>query len=129
MGRTASLSWFTLPADIDPAAESSNGHLGPLPSSVDSSVVPPPPRKSGFSARRFIVGLCALAFYALWRSPAADWAYRIPPPAKCDPFAEPGALFLNVENTSSTVWKPFDATCPPSHLLPLVEFILESDAM
>ena len=58
-------------------------------------------------------------------------AYQLGTPLtpSCDPFAQPGALFLNIENVSSTVWEPFDKTCKPSHLLPLVEMVMESDVM
>lgn len=58
-------------------------------------------------------------------------AYQLGTPLtpSCDPFAQPGALFLNIENVSSTVWEPFDKTCKPSHLLPLVEMVMESDVI
>jgi hypothetical protein len=48
---------------------------------------------------------------------------------KCDPFAQPGALYLDVDEYEKTLWRPFDATCPPSHLLPAVQAILRNDAM
>ena len=68
-----------------------------------------------------------LTITGLWyykRSPAISSASQ-----KCNPFAQPGALFLNIENVTSTQWQPFDASCPSSHLLPLVQAVLESEAM
>lgn len=133
MVRTASLSWFTLPADLEHPSTSSNkleGELDSLPSSD-------PHRRhnatagsnSKSSTGKVLLGIAALASLALWSSHNSGLAYRVPPQSRCNPFAEPGALFLNVENASSTVWKPFDASCPQSHLLPLVEYILDSETM
>jgi hypothetical protein len=129
MGRTASLSWFTLPADLQTPSQL-DGQLDGLPSS-DPQRPRTPPSGSGSrsTTTKVFLAIAAVVAIALWSSPVAHLSYSLPPRGSCNPFAEPGALFLNVENTSSTIWKPFDATCPTSHLLPLVELILESDAM
>ena len=69
--------------------------------------------------------LPALGFLYFSRTPVK----REAPAGVCDPFAKPGALYLNLVNTTSTIWTPFDETCRPSHLLPLVKQVLDADAM
>ena len=69
--------------------------------------------------------LPALGFLYFSRTPVK----REAPAGVCDPFAKPGALYLNLVNATSTIWTPFDETCRPSHLLPLVKQVLDADAM
>lgn len=84
---------------------------------------------SNGSSLKLVLTLVGFFAVALW---TAFHQASSPPralPTSCNPFSKSGALFLNMENTSDTVWTPFDTSCPASHLLPLVENILESDAM
>ena len=75
-------------------------------------------------SRRSALGFLALlGLGALWRwrtarsvgQGAADVA------RPCNPFAEPGVLSMDLEDSENTIWRPFDAACPPSHLLPAVQ--------
>lgn len=70
-----------------------------------------------------------LTITALWYYQRSTASISAASTSKCNPFAQPGALFLNIENVTSTQWKPFDSSCPSSHLLPLVQAVLDSDAM
>lgn len=75
-------------------------------------------------AIRILVFTAAIALFVRQRTGNYE-----PLDRPCNPFAEPGSLFVNFEKSEETIWRPFDKRCRSSHLSVAAKSILDSNNM